>query len=449
MLGFSGTRKWVYPQYVNGRFQRLHRWSGRVLHLVLFLTPWIMIGGHPAVRVDLPDRRVYFLGTIFTASDGYLMTLLGLLAAFSLFFFTSLFGRLWCGYLCPQTVFLEEWIRPIERLWEGDRGRRMQLDKAPWNARKVAIKVGKWASFATVAVLVSMGFMAWFAGARELFTGQGGAVEYALVGIFATGWFVDFVWFREQLCNYVCPYARFQGALMDEESLMVTYDVARGEPGRGDKQAAKEHGACIDCNKCVVVCPQGIDIREGFQLECITCGRCIDACDQVMGKLGHPSLVSYGTIAKTQGRQARYIRPRTVVYATLLSALSAALVAAAILHHETELTVNRAPGTLFQVDADGHVRNTFLVRVANNAANGTQHYVFGVEGLDGAELVANPLDLASTESATVPLVVRLPVEAADRTIPFVVTVTSNGERVTHEATFKGPGEITPTAIDGS
>jgi cytochrome c oxidase accessory protein FixG len=440
MFGFSGTRKWVYAERVTGHYQVLHRWSGRALLAFLVITPWLRIAGHPAVRIDLPARRVYALGTIFTAADGFLMVLMGLLAAFSLFFFTSLYGRLWCGYACPQTVFLEEFIRPIERFTEGDRAMRMKRDAGPWTGEKIARKAAKFAAFAAVAAFVSMSFQSWFAGAPEIWMGMAGPVDYTLVGIFSAGWFLDFAWFREQLCNYVCPYARFQGALADEESQVVMYDLDRGEP-RG--KAAKDRGGCIDCNKCVVVCPQGIDIRNGYQLECITCGRCIDACESVMGKLGHPTLVKYGTIAETQGKKPRLIRPRTVVYAGLLTAVSAAIVSVIAFHEPLEAHVQRAPGSLYTVDEDGWIRNTFMLKLVNNDVDPKpERFAVAIEGLEDAELIAPDVELGSTESRTVPLVVR--VKASDdmpRTIPFSVKVSTDDGEVVQETTFKTPGAM--------
>ena len=189
MLGFSHTREWIYPLAVDGRHQRLRRWTFLALHWVLFVTPWITIKGHPALLFDLEARRLYAFGGIFTAADTFLLLLMLLFLAFSLFFFTSLYGRLWCGYACPQTVFLDAWIRPLERWIEGDRARRQLLDRGGWTFERIRRKGAKWSLFALVSFVVSMAFMSFFAGARELWTGNGGPVEYGLVGIFAVGWF--------------------------------------------------------------------------------------------------------------------------------------------------------------------------------------------------------------------------------------------------------------------
>lgn len=439
MAIFSGMRKWVYPQKIKGTFQKVHRWSALVFHLFLIVTPWIYIGGHPAVRLDLPDRRLYLFGNIFTAADGLFIALLGLTAGFLLFFVTAILGRLWCGYICPQTVLLEEWVRPIEKWIEGDRSKRKRRDAGPWNFDKTWRKLAKWAAFLAVAFLISMFFSQWFAGAYEIWTFQASWGDYALVGIFTGIWFADFAWFREQFCNYVCPYARFQGALTDAHSLTISYDAQRGEPRKKGK-ATGQAGGCIDCNKCVVVCPQGIDIRDGFQLECISCARCIDACETVMSKFNHPTLVRYSTYARDEGKVTRLIRPRTVVYAGLLATLIGSITVLALTKSSIEASVNRVAGTHFSVDPDGMVRNTFMVRVANNAAlsKGTVYNV-SIDGLDDAEVTVSPITLSEAQSQTVPMVVRLPADRAPESQRFTVTVASDTEKVDLSTTFAGPG----------
>lgn len=428
--GLAGARSWIYPQSVKGRFQKVHRWTGAVLLAILFVLPWIRINGHPALLVDLPARRLYALGAIFTPTDTLLLVLLGLFLAFSLFFFTSLFGRLWCGYACPQTVFLEELVRPIERWLEGDRGQRMQRDRQPWTAAKVGRKALKWSVFALLAGVVAMGFMSLFVEARELWTGGATLTEYLITGAVGGVMFLDFTWFREQFCNYLCPYARFQGALCDDQSLVVAYDGARGEP-------RKSAGECIDCKKCVSVCPQGIDIRKGFQLECIACARCVDACEGVMDKLGKPTLIDYRAQA---GGQVHWIRGRTVAYTFLLTAIAAAFLGVLLTRHDISMNVARAPGTLFVVDDDGWVRNTFLVRITSNGVDAAA-WTLRVDGLpDGATYAAPPVTLESGKSVTVPLVVRVPPRAVGaRTVPVRVVAHSDGDELSFDTTLKTLG----------
>jgi cytochrome c oxidase accessory protein FixG len=436
MLGFSGTREWVYPQSIRGRFTTIRRWTFLALHLILFVTPWVRVGGHPLLLIDISARRTYLFGAAYTASDTFFFLLLLLFLAFALFFFTALWGRLWCGYACPQTVFLETWIRPLEIWVEGDRTRRKRRDQEGWSFDRTWRKGAKWGMFLAVSFLLSMAMVSLFAGARELWTGRSGPVAYSLVAILTFLWYLDFTWFREQFCNYLCPYARFQSALTDDETLLIAYDPSRGEP-RGGKAAAAD-GRCIACNKCVVVCPQGIDIREGFQLECIQCARCIDACVSVMEKLDHRTLVEYSTQAEAEGRVVRRLRPRTVVYLGLLAALLVFGFTLMAQRVPFEATVNRAPGSLFTLDPDGYVRNTFLLQITNNqTTEAPMDYQISVEGLPDAEVLIQDVRLGSTETRTLPLIVRVP-QSSDlgRTTPLDVRVISQNGELLLSTTFK-------------
>jgi len=441
MLGFATKRKWIYEQKVTGPWQRLRRGTFGLLHLILFVTPWIMVRGNPALLIDLPNRRLYAFGAIFTAADTIFLLLLLLFLAFALFFFTSLFGRLWCGFACPQTVFLDTWIRPLEEWIEGDWVRRRKRDEGGWTFARVWRKAVKWAGYLAIAGVIAMAFGSYFAGARELWSGRASALEYSIVAIFAAIWFLDLAWFREQFCNYLCPSARFQSALTDAETLLVQYDLTRGEPRGGE--AAKETGRCIECNKCVFVCPQGIDIRDGFQLECIACARCIDACDIVMEKLGHTSLITWGSAAESATGHQRRVRPRTVIYAGLLTGIAAAGVVLLMARAPFDAAVQRAPGSLFVLDGDGYVRNTYLLRVTNKLPSAAPvPFHVRVEGVPSEDVSVQDLQLGSTESRTVPMIIRMKASPElPRTIPLEVHVTSPGHDVELPATFKTEGRI--------
>jgi cytochrome c oxidase accessory protein FixG len=441
MLGFSGTREWVYPQSIKGKFTTLRRWAFLALHLVLFVTPWIRVGGHPLLLIDIPSRQVFVFGGIFTASDTFFLLLILLFLAFTLFFFTSLWGRIWCGYAFPQTVFLETWIRPLEIWIEGDRTQRKRRDGRTLSFDGVWRKGVKWLAFLAVSILLSTAIVSFFVPAGELWTGQAGRLAYVFVGAFSFLWYLDFTWFREQFCNFLCPYARFQSALTDDETLLIGYDPARGEP-RGGKEAAKD-GRCIACNKCVVVCPQGIDIRDGFQLECIQCARCVDACVSVMDKLNHRTLVEYTSQAEQEGRTVRRLKPRTIIYAALLLALAAFGFTLGSQRLPFEATVNRVPGSLFTVDPDGYVRNTYLVQITNNKpGDAPVDFTVTVEGIPDAQILAQNVQLASSESRTLPLIVRVPQDQdLGRTTALVVHVVTPDGEISVPTTFKTGADI--------
>lgn len=433
---FHGTREWIYTRAVSGRYQTLHRLSGVLLISFLLIVPWIHIGEHPAVLADIPARRFYLLGHVYTASDGFLIVLAALLAAFGLFLISALFGRLWCGYLCPQTVFLEEWVRRIEYYIEGDGAVQKRRDKGPRTVEGTLRRAATVVVLGIHAFALGMTVVSYFAGAWTMWTGAGSTTAYAMVGVIFTGMMADWLWFREQLCIYLCPYARFQSTLTDDHSLTVAYDAS--VPIMKGK-AAIEAGACIDCKKCVTTCPMGIDIRDGFQLECINCARCVDACTGVMDKLDRPSLVTYTTIAAQEGRPARTIRPRTLLYTTLVTGLSIALVAGLTLHNPIEMSVQRAPGTLYQLDEGGMVRNTYLLRIVNNNQGADRDFQLAVTGLPGAEVEVPALHLQAEESRTIPLVVRSPVGSTPPTTPITVTLTGGDRDVRIDTTFKAPG----------
>lgn len=445
-------RDWVYPADVAGTFQRVHRWTGVVLIAFLFAMPWLRVGGRPIFLIDIPGRSFYALGAVFRATDTIFLVLIGLMAAVGLFLFTALYGRVWCGFACPQTVFLEEWIRPLERWLEGPRAVRQKRDAGPWTFDKAWRKAAKWSVFAVVSFALAMTLVSWFNEARELWTFGAPGYAYAFVGVFTVALYADFAWFREQFCSYLCPYARFQGALADDESLVVSYDRKVAEPravAKLRKQPPPEvepgvrlpsWGACIDCTKCVAVCPAGIDIRDGYQLECISCARCVDACTEVMAKKDQPTLVRWSTTADDEGREARRWRPRTVVYAAVLAVLAVAFLVLLGGRHELDVNVSRLAGTLYQVDTDGRLRNTFLLELVNLHPDRELAVQVEVVGLEGAEVIVDSPRLAPLEARTLPLVVRAPPGVPlDRTVPLTVRVTTADDEVEVQASFKTTG----------
>jgi cytochrome c oxidase accessory protein FixG len=319
----------VYPRDVKGKFARLRNLAVFVLLGLYYVLPWVNWGGRQSVLFDLPARKFYIFNITFWPQDFIFLTLMLVIAALSLFFFTAVAGRLWCGYACPQTVWTEVFLW-MERWVEGDRTKRMKLDASPWNANKILRKTAKQALWIGFALWTGFTFVGFFTPIREL----GGSLLSFSLGPWETFWFLFYSFatygnagiLREQVCKYMCPYARFQSAMFDKDTLVIAYDEARGEPRGGrrksDDRAEKGLGDCINCTLCVQVCPTGIDIRDGLQIECIACAACIDVCDQVMDKMGYDrGLVRYTTTHRLAGREGHVLRPRIFVYMTLLLAL--------------------------------------------------------------------------------------------------------------------------------
>ena len=372
----------VYPRETDGRFQRLRIAAVFWLLGMFYAFPWISIGRQQLVLFDLPARRFHVFGLTFWPQDFYLLTLLLVIAALSLFFFTALAGRLWCGYACPQTVWTEVFLW-IERRIEGDRNARMRLDKDPWNRAKLVRKTAKHAAWVVFALWTGFTFVGFFTPIREL----GAEVAQWRLGGWEAFWIVFYsfaTWgnaglLREQVCKYMCPYARFQSAMFDRDTLVISYDVARGEP-RGHRSRAqlrsvgvavsapKTLGDCIDCRACVQVCPTGIDIREGLQIDCIACAACIDACDDVMDRVGLArGLIRYTTENELAGTRRQILRPRVYAYAALLCALVAAFAWGVVARAPLIAEVLHDRNALFRPLAGGAIENSYAVKLANKS----------------------------------------------------------------------------------
>ena len=441
----GGKRPWVYYSKGKGFFNSLHRYSGTILLIIFLVTPWISLGDSPLFRIDLPGRRLFMLGQMFTALDTRFLMVAGLMSAIGLGLFTSLVGRVWCGYLCPQTVFLEELIRRIEVAIEGDRGARRKLDQGPWTKTKVWKKGLKWSLFVLVCIVLAMTFVSYFTAPFALWTMQSAPISYTMAAIFTGFLYFDLAWFREQFCNYLCPYARVQGVLTDIHSLTIGYDTKRGEPRLGVNGAKKQdvigRGGCVDCGKCVAVCPQGIDIREGFQLECIACGHCIDACTSVMAKFEVPSLIQYTTEARLRDLKETKNRIRPWVYAGIMASL--AILGAVFLFGRAsyDTRISRMRGTYGEMREDGRIQNTFDAHIWNNYPE-ERVFQVAVEGLEGAEVVTPMMEvrIGAGRDLQFPLfVIAPPLEGTERQVPFEIIVTSGDEEVSRDATFVVPG----------
>jgi len=448
--GEEGTflirREWIYPADVSGPFRRWRKRAGYALLVFFVAMPWIPIAGRPAVRIDIPGRELSLLGQLFTPHDTWALALLGLMAAIMLFFMASVFGRVWCGWACPQTVWLDWVYRPIERLIEGKAHVRRKWDRKPrkdWPLSRWARKVGKYVAFAGVTAVAVGIFMSWFVGGPELLRGEfgGGAVTVA-GGLFVL-FFLDAVWFREQLCVYACPYARFQGALMSEKSLVVAYDVERGEPRVKGKN--RDGGDCISCNRCVQVCPSGIDIREGDQLSCIACASCIDACDEVMLKIGKPTgLIRYTTdrdATGTHGLSFKKLGRRSFLYVGILAVLLTALVVGVATRSPIKVAVARAvSGAIYTELPGAKVSNQITINVSNRVD--ADHAFTVRSATDGVEMTVpgQPWSIAAGEEARLPAFIVAPQDAfvGGRLPMELVIERDDGAQTTATFTLLGP-----------
>jgi cytochrome c oxidase accessory protein FixG len=410
--------------------------------LAFYGTPWLSWNDRQAVLFDLGTRRFYIFGLVLYPQDFIYLTALLIIAAYSLFLFTAVAGRLWCGYSCPQTVYTEMFMW-VERKFEGDRAARMKLDAGPWNFNRLRRTGGKHLVWVAIGLWTGFTFVGYFTPIHSL---ASGVISLGL-GPWETFWvlFYGFATYgnagflREQVCKYMCPYARFQSAMLDKDTLIVTYDTARGEPrGSRSKKADPAQlglGSCVDCNLCVQVCPTGIDIRKGLQYECIGCAACIDVCDEVMVKMNYPKgLVRYDTqngidqkLTRSQ-RLRRIFRPRVLIYTAVLVLIVSALATSIALRSPFKVDVVRDRGALARQVEDGEVENVYRLQIMN-ATEMTQNYRISVDGLPGLRLrESQSISVAPTEARWVSVTLRVPPETAAQTKPGSHEVHFNIER---------------------
>ncbi|MGB0956528.1 MAG: cytochrome c oxidase accessory protein CcoG [Panacagrimonas sp.] len=409
LLYQKGAR--IQPRRARGRFQKFRNLAMLVLLGAYYLTPWLQWGDRPLVWFDLPERRFYLAWLTLAPQDLFLLSLLLFVAAFTLFFFTSLGGRLWCGYACPQTVWTEAFVW-IEHLVEGDRHARIKLDDAPWNARKVMRRGGKHLAWLVFAGFTGITFVAYFIPARQLFPAfatfdvSGWPLFWSLFYGFATWGNAGFM--REQVCKYMCPYARFQSAMFDKDTLIIAYDQARGEPRKSDaRQRGVSAGDCIDCSLCVQVCPVGIDIRKGLQYECIACASCVDVCNSVMDSVGKPrGLVRYSTSRRESGQASRFLRPRAIAYGLVWLIACAALATMVLTHSPLRLDVLRDRHALVRERADGSLENLYQFKITN-ADNRVRRFEIQARFDDGSVLLPRPARITVPAGETVAALVTL------------------------------------------
>ena len=395
-------REKIHPKRVNSTYRALKWWIMIVTLGVYYVTPWLRWDRGPgapdqAVLIDFPGRRFYFFFIEIWPQEVYYLTGLLVMAGIGLFFVTSLVGRAWCGYACPQTVWTDLFIY-VERWIEGDRAARIRLDKSPMSASKAMKRLSKYVVWLVISVCTGGAWVFYFADAPSLAinlaTLQAPAVAYITVAVLTFTTFSLGGFMREQVCIYMCPWPRIQAAMMDEESAVVTYRNDRGEPRGAHKKGEswENRGDCVDCNQCVAACPTGIDIRNGQQLECITCALCIDACDDVMAKVGRPSgLIAYASVAGEERRRkgesggVRMARLRTLIYFGLWAAVGMIMLAALLTRSNLDINVLHDRNPMFVPLSDGRIQNGYTFKILNKASE-SRLLVLSVEGLPGAHL---------------------------------------------------------------
>ena len=455
MVSLYEAHKKIYPRSVSGLFSRW-RWGMVFLtQLVFYGMPWLEWGQRQAVLFDLEARRFYIFNLVLYPQDFIYLTGILVISAFSLFLFTAVAGRLWCGYACPQTVYTEIFLW-LEKFTEGDRAARMRRDAGSWTLDKLRRKTSKHVLWLAVALWTGFTFVGYFTPIHEL----GREFIQLNMSSWETFWtfFYGFATYgnagfmREQVCKHMCPYARFQSAMFDKDTLIVTYDKERGEPrGARSKKAdlsTLNLGACVSCSLCVQVCPTGIDIRNGLQYECIGCGACADVCDTVMDKVGYPrGLVKYSTenaVNKnwTRAQTLRHVlRPRVLVYIAILGSVVTAMTVSLALRIPFKVDVVRDRGALARIVEGGQIENVYRLQIMN-ATESLQQFHISVNGLPGLAVASeNDIDIDSTQARWVAVRVRAPFEAAapgSHPIHFDIKARDSAAQVSEKSVFIVP-----------
>ncbi|MCU7496791.1 MAG: cytochrome c oxidase accessory protein CcoG [Ignavibacteria bacterium] len=369
----EGKRNWIYPKKPKGKFYRARTALSILLLLFFFAAPFLIHNGNPVFLFNIFDRKFIILGIVLGPHDFFILLLAMISLAVFAFLFTTIFGRVFCGWVCPQTIFMEMVYRKIEYLIEGDASKQRALKKAPWNLEKVLKKGSKQIIFWGISFLVANTFLMWIIGPGELFKivvapPEEHLAELASITVFSFVFYGVFAWFREQACILVCPYGRLQGVLLDENSLVVAYDFTRGEPrGKLRKlRGVRNLGDCVDCRMCVDVCPTGIDIRNGTQLECVNCAACIDACNAVMEKTGRSKgLIRYASLKGIRDKSKFKFSPRAFSYSAVILLLTGIITYMLLTRTDFEVNILRTPGLLSQQQPEGKISNLYDVKITN------------------------------------------------------------------------------------
>jgi len=398
----EGKRNWIYPKKPTGRFYEYRKYVSYLLLIFLFAAPWIKVGGNQFLLFNVLERRFNIFGFPFWPQDFHLFVISMITGVVFIALFTVAFGRIFCGWFCPQTIFLEMVFRRIEYWIEGDRGAQMRLDKQPWNAQKLGKKLLKWGIFLLISFAISNTFLAYLIGSDQLtlYIKEGPMAHlgtFVPLVIFTLAFYFIFTWFREQVCIIACPYGRLQGVLLDNKSIVVAYDHRRGEGENGRKKFRKGedrdalgHGDCIDCLQCVHVCPTGIDIRNGTQLECVNCTACIDECDTIMDAIERPrGLIRYASEDNiTKGLPFRW-NIRLIAYSVVLLLLTGVLTGMLFLRNDLEASINRLPGQLYQRTEDNGIRNVYTYQLVNKTSEDVNGVYFKLLSHEGQVQMVN------------------------------------------------------------
>ena len=435
----------IYVRLQKGLYQRIRRYSGIVLMLLFVLIPWIPYQGEQAILLDVGAQKFQFFSVTLFPQDFTVLAAIFMAGAFALFFFTTWLGRVWCGFMCPQTIWMFMYVW-VEQKVEGTRNQRIRRDKAPTDADKVKKKALKHSIWLLMSFLTATTFMTYFVPAKDLyvdlFMGEWSLLIWLWVAFFALCTYGNAGWLREKMCIYMCPYSRFQSAMFDEDTLIIAYDKKRGESRgrRKRKQDPKELGLgdCVDCNLCVEVCPAGIDIRNGLQYECISCGACIDACNQTMSTFNYPQgLIRFTSENSLNGKVTKMFRPKIIGYLVLLSAMFALMAWYLAARVPLEVNILRDRNTLYRENAQGDIENSYRLKIVNKTQV-YQSYQMTVTGIDGVKVTLSaPLEAEGEEIVIVPFTLTVPYEAIDERmadLSLSVRASSNEDIVINKTT---------------
>lgn len=436
-----GGRKWVYAKKPSGKWYKRRTIFSWFILLFLFAAPFIRIGGYPLVLLDIASRKFIIFGAIFWAQDTFILAMLMLSFIIFVVLFTVTFGRIWCGWACPQTIFLEMVFRKIEYLIEGDYKKRYKLDNSRWTSEKIIKKSAKHFVFILISLAMTNIFLMWFIGNEKWFSLLKEPVSEHLSGflivLLISGFFYwVYSFFREQICTMVCPYGRMQGVLLDSKSIVVSYDYKRGEP-RGSKNT----GDCIDCHQCVSVCPTGIDIRNGAQLECINCTACIDQCNKIMHVTGKPAgLIRYASESAIKEGDSSIWNVRNKAYSVVLLVIFSFFIYTLLSRPAIETTILRTPGLLYQVYNNNTISNVYNIKIVNKTHEEMPLEIRLISHKGEIKMAGNSMnikDQSRFESTFILLIPKSELSGDKTKVEFGIY--SNNELIeTYKTTFVGP-----------